>query len=92
LPACNVSLAYLTAQLVVGIGQQCPAAGFLIEQQAVFVVGVAVVHAACDGRYKLTIGRIFIAIAQIACLALDKTAVDIPLVLIRYTISVLELD
>jgi hypothetical protein len=38
----------------------------------------------------LPIGRIFIAIAQIACLALDKTAVDIPLILIRYTFSVLE--
>ena len=40
----------------------------------------------------LPIGCIFVAIAQIACLTLDKTAVDIPLVLIRYTISVLELD
>ena len=92
MPACNVSLACLAAQFVISIGQKRFAAGFLGEQQAVAVIDVTVIHAVSYRGSQLTVGRIFIAIAQIASFSLDKIAVDIPLVRIRYTIAVLGLD
>ena len=57
---------------------------------AVFVIGIAVVHAIGYSGGQLAVRRILIDITQVSGFTLDKATIDIPCIFIGYVVTVLE--